>query len=334
MFIELWMVGVRKVPHYNQDTQVNIESYHGALKCWFALDTKALRGRRIAWLVWQLTTTIACHYVHTLEMEKKGFIKNKVMEAIITRSVEKTAFIPLTHVYRPTFESDGTWGVRRQCLPNVIYALKFPFIKIFCYTREWALRGNMCKHQIVVILTCTNIYPEDIIHCYGTWYGSHRGGLGHMFADPRHIPNDMESNDDDEDEDEHLEGDDGIMEFDGLMNMEQNDLPMGAIVRSNDRINSSTPMERVLAQLVITMQEITNECKEGNVTLCEYATSHIKILACNICNMHLRKANAVLHPRLVLHRLEDGLGNSVKRFKDWHETMFNHTNVCTKQCHE
>jgi hypothetical protein len=38
-----------------------------------------------------------------------------------------------------------------------------------------------------------------------------------MFADPRHILNDMESNDDDKDE--HLEGDDGIMEFDGLRSM-------------------------------------------------------------------------------------------------------------------
>jgi hypothetical protein len=76
----------------------------------------------------------------------------------------------------------------------------------------------MCKHQIVVILTCTYISQEDIIHYYGTWYGSHHGRLGHMFADPRHIPNDMEFNDDDDNE--HLEGDDGIMEFDGLMNME------------------------------------------------------------------------------------------------------------------
>jgi hypothetical protein len=42
----------------------------------------------------------------------------------------------------------------------------------------------------------------------------------------------MESNDDDENE--HLEGDDEIMEFDGLMNMEQSDLPMAAIVGSND----------------------------------------------------------------------------------------------------
>jgi len=77
----------------------------------------------------------------------------------------------------------------------------------------------MCKHQIVVIFTCTDISQEDIIHYCGTWYGSHHGRLGHMFANPRHIPNDMESNDDEENE--HLKGDDGIMEFDGLMNMEQ-----------------------------------------------------------------------------------------------------------------
>jgi hypothetical protein len=86
------------------------------------------------------------------------------------------------------------------------------------------------------------------------------------------------------------------MEFDGHKSMEQNNLPMGAIVGSSDIINSSTPMEKAFAQLVITMQEITNECKEGNVTLCEHATSHTKVLACNIRNIPLTKANVVLHP--------------------------------------
>ncbi len=149
------MVGVQRVPHSNQDTQASIESDHGEVKHWFALDTKGLKGCRINWLVWQLTTTITHHYMHTLEMKKKGFIKNKVMEAIITRSVEKTTFIPFTHVYQPTFESDGAWGIWSQCLPNVTYVVKFPFTEIFCCTCEWALRGNMCKHQIVVIFTCT-----------------------------------------------------------------------------------------------------------------------------------------------------------------------------------
>ncbi len=158
-----------------------------------------------------------------------------------------------------------------------------------------------CKHQIVVILTCIDISQEEIIHCYGTWYGSHCGGLGHMFADPRHILNDMESNDDDQDE--HLEGDEGIMEFDGLMNMEQSVFPMGAIVRFNDTINSLTPMERAFAQLVTTMQEITNECKEGDVTLCEHVTSHMRVLTCNIRDICFTKANVVsLKIGVTLHR--------------------------------
>jgi hypothetical protein len=124
----------------------------------------------------------------------------------------------------------------------------------------------------------------------------------------------MESNDDDEYE--HLEGDDGIMEFDGFMNMEQNDLHVDAIVGSNDTINSSTPMERALAQMVITMQETTNECKKNDVTLYEHATSHMRVLACNIHNIHLTKANAISHLGLVLRHVEDGLGNNVKCLKD------------------
>jgi hypothetical protein len=47
MFVELWMAGVRKMPHSNQDTQMSIESYHGVFKHWFALDTKALKGVRL-----------------------------------------------------------------------------------------------------------------------------------------------------------------------------------------------------------------------------------------------------------------------------------------------
>ncbi len=53
------------------------------------------------------------------------------METIITQSVEKATLIPLTHVYQPTLESDGTWGVQNQRLPNVIYTVEFPFTKIF-----------------------------------------------------------------------------------------------------------------------------------------------------------------------------------------------------------
>ncbi len=48
-------------------------------------------------------------------------------------------------------------------------------------------------------------------------------------------------------------------------------------------------MKKVLAQLVITMEKIMNECKKGDVTLGEHATSHMKVLACNIRNICLKK---------------------------------------------
>ncbi len=103
--------------------------------------------------------------MHTLEMKKIGFIKNKVVEAIVTQNVEKITLIPLTHVYQPTLENDGASS---QYLPNVTYAMKFLFTELFRSTCEWVLRGNMCKHQIVVIFACTYIIEEDIIRYYET----------------------------------------------------------------------------------------------------------------------------------------------------------------------
>jgi len=242
--------------------------------------------------------------------------------------VEKTAFIQLTHVYQPTFESDGAWGVQRQCLPNVTYVVKLSFTEISYCTCEWALQGNMCKHQIVVILTCTNITQEDIIHYCGN-------GMDHIMKGRvtclwtrdifQMIWNPMV-----------------MTKMNILKVMMGSWSSMGSrpgsrvislwvpFVGSSDTTNSSTLMERAFAQLVTILQEITNECKKGDVTLCEHATSHMKVLACNIHNICLTKVNVILHLGFVLHHVEDGLGNSVNRLKDWHETMFNHTTVRTK----
>jgi hypothetical protein len=63
--------------------------------------------------------------MYTLEMKNKVFIKKQGYGSIITQSVEKAALIPLSHVYQPTFENDGTWGIQSQCLPNVIYAISW-----------------------------------------------------------------------------------------------------------------------------------------------------------------------------------------------------------------
>jgi hypothetical protein len=48
--------------------------------------------------MWRFTTIVAKYYMHTVEMKKWGFMKNKVVEHIVKVSIEKVALIPHTHV--------------------------------------------------------------------------------------------------------------------------------------------------------------------------------------------------------------------------------------------
>jgi hypothetical protein len=135
----LWMVGLRRVSHSNQDTQTSIESYHGALKHWFSLETKGLRGWRIDWLVWRLTTTVARHYMQTSEMKRRGFIRNKVVERIVKMSVEKATLIlhtNVTHGIDDSNEIGHAWMVRSQQHPNMTYKVPLPFTKV-CLLHMW-----------------------------------------------------------------------------------------------------------------------------------------------------------------------------------------------------
>ncbi len=158
------------MPHSNQDTQTSIESYHGALKRWFSLETKGLRGQRIDWLIWRFTTIIIRRYMHTVEMKKCGFIKNKVVECIVKTSVEKSTLIPhtnVTHGIDDLNETGHAWMVRSQQHPNMIYKVALPFTKYVCCTCEWALRGNLCKHQVAIFLTCTDLTKKILFNIVG-----------------------------------------------------------------------------------------------------------------------------------------------------------------------
>jgi hypothetical protein len=44
--------------------------------------------------------------------------------------------------------------------------------------------------------------------------------------------------------------------------------------------------------------------------------------------------NEVMHPSMVFHYVNDGLGNSMYQMKDWHETMLEHGNIRKKKAHE
>ncbi len=181
----LWMVGLLRVPHSNHDTQTSIESYHGALKCWFSLETKGFWGWRIDWLMWRFTTTITKHYMHMTEMKKHEFIKNKVVEHIVKVNVEKATLMSHTNVTHGIDDLNITghaWMVQNQQHPNMTYKVPLLFTKYVCCTCESALCGKLCKHQVVVLLTCTDLIKENIIQYCETWYGYDRGGFATMFV--------------------------------------------------------------------------------------------------------------------------------------------------------
>jgi hypothetical protein len=120
------------------------------------------------------------------EMKKCGFIKNKVVEHIVKANVKKATLIPHTHVTHGIDDSNETnhvWMVQNQQRSNMTYKVPLPFTKYVCCTCEWALRGNLCTHQLFFFLTCIDLIKENIIQYYGTWYGFDCGGFAIMFVD-------------------------------------------------------------------------------------------------------------------------------------------------------
>jgi hypothetical protein len=82
------------------------------------------------------------------------------------------------------------------------------------------------------------------------------------------------------------------------------------------------------------MQEIINEVKEGGVQLIDHTTSLLRVITTDVQSIRLSKVNEVMHPDMVFHCVNDGLGNSVHRMNDWHETMLEHGNIRKKRAHE
>ncbi|CAK9218640.1 unnamed protein product [Sphagnum troendelagicum] len=102
----------------------------------------------------------------------------------------------------------------------------------------------------------------------------------------------------------------------------------------NQPSSSSTSTKKMFARMGAIMQEIINEVKEGGVQLIDHTTSLLHVIATDEQGIRLSKVNEVMHHGMVFHCVNDGLGNSVHRIKDWHETMLKHGNIRKKRACE
>ncbi len=131
-----------------------------------------------------------CVFKHN-HLVEPGVERQKLLhKCIVKTNIEKATLIPHTNVTYGIDDSNKTshaWMVQSQQHPNMTYKVPLPFTKYACCTCEWALRGNLCKHQVAIFLTCINLPKENIIQYCGTWYGFDHGGFTAMFADPTYL---------------------------------------------------------------------------------------------------------------------------------------------------
>ncbi len=80
-------------------------------------------------------------------------------------------------------DGDNLWQMRSQQHLGVTYKIPTPFTEYTNGTCEWALRDNFCKHQVIILLTCTGLTSNNIIEYCNTYFGTHCGSLKSMFID-------------------------------------------------------------------------------------------------------------------------------------------------------
>ncbi len=75
-------------------------------------------------------------------------------------NVDKVSWIPHIDVISSTFEGDdgdNVQWVQSQHHLSVIYKIHALFTEYASCTYEWALQGNFCKCQTVILLTYINL---------------------------------------------------------------------------------------------------------------------------------------------------------------------------------
>jgi hypothetical protein len=157
------------------------------------------------------------------------------------------------------------------------YKVPLPFTKYACCTREWALHGNLCKHQVAIFLACTDFTKENIIQYCGTRYGYDCGGFVAMFTNPTYL-HIYDNKFDDEEADEDHSKKPWVVDMCELMKLNDSSPNVEKENDHNQPSSSSTSTEKTFVRMGDIMQEIINEVK-GRVHFINHTTSLLHVIA-------------------------------------------------------
>ena len=184
----MWVVGHRNLPYAGQNTNAAIESYHSNLKATLRASKGRAHGRRLDWVIYELTGEILSHYWYQAMRKQHGFVPNLKQEQFVINAVLKAREIPDSCVTLPIAD-DGPTLVMSQNNPTKLYSIYSPDCEWGYCDCVWALKGNICKHQVKVLMILHPSLAEGTITRYcGSLAGTTEGGRGNMLDPVVHFP--------------------------------------------------------------------------------------------------------------------------------------------------
>lgn len=188
----MWVVGHRNLPYAGQDTNAAIESYHSNLKATLRASKGRAHGRRLDWVIYELTEEILSHYWYQAMRKQHGFVPNLKQEQFVINAVLKAREIPDSCVTLP-IATDGPALVTSMNNATKLYSVYSPDCEWGCCDCIWALKGNICKHQIKVLMILHPDLAEGTITRYcGSLAGTCEGGRANMLDPLVHFPGDCD----------------------------------------------------------------------------------------------------------------------------------------------
>jgi hypothetical protein len=175
--LSMWIMDNRHIPHAGQDTNAAIESYHSNMKGMLKASRSRLIGRRVDWLIHDLTHDVVKKYEYNHYLQENGFVSNKKAQCMVINSVMQTNKIPDSCVLLPS-EGVGPAYMASAKRGHIKYAVYNPNTEWACCECMHAQKGNFCKHQIKVLrMMRPDLADGMIVKVCGTLYGTVLGGV-------------------------------------------------------------------------------------------------------------------------------------------------------------
>lgn len=167
----MWIRASRTMQVANQDTNGSIESYHGLLKSKFLSGRRTIHGRQIDWLIKGLVSQCHAYYWYQDTLKEAGFKRNFKIMDVVKNSVARALEIPDDHVgfYDDDPRHARVFSMTNQLRFYVVHNADIEWATCDC---DWALRGNLCKHQVKVMMM-VGFKVDTILHRGVDMYNAH-----------------------------------------------------------------------------------------------------------------------------------------------------------------